>query len=337
VQAICSGTGLLGSGRLADLAADLQAQARLPRDPRRATLAIVVHSGEPAPSPADAATARDLAVLARALRECDPALRPRLAAAVRAADARDLAALGHEQFAVVLARWSGPDRDAALAALVPDTEPGADPEHTRLGGLFLLLPLLAELPLAQACAGWPAVDDVVPEQLVAALTLGAALGVGTAVLADPWARLALALPPAVETAVVAWSRAVTTEHADGFTAALAPLVQHRELATAGDLAEPSLLLDPPLAVDAAEAVRVAAGLLLRELSHRLPGMALAGVDHLRRNALALDARVDADETAIRVELGSAPLQVLLSLTGMNRRRFTLPATGDRPWVLTSRS
>ncbi|MFC6705776.1 hypothetical protein [Flexivirga alba] len=129
---------------------------------------------------------------------------------------------------------------------------------------------------------------------------------------------------------------MSTADAERFSRRFAALVEHRELSVSGDLTEPSLLLDPPLASPTAGALRVAAAVLLRELSHRLPGQAHAGVGHLRRNVLASGATVRAAPEAVVVELDPPPLGVLLSLAGLSRRRFTLPATGERPWVLTQR-
>jgi len=65
-------------------------------------------------------------------------------------------------------------------------------------------------------------------------------------------------------------------------------------------------------------------------------MATASAAHLRRNVLDLDADVRPETDRIVVALGRPPLNLLLSLTGMNRRSFLLPATGARPWLLTQR-
>lgn len=347
VHAVAIGTGATDRVALVRGAAQLSRAGRLPSDSRRATLAVLLHAAGPddPPEPGSAAAARDLGLLCAALRECDPARRGGLLTATRSADADALAALGHGALAAALAAWSDADRNAALAALAPAAaaNTGPDPERTPLGGLFLLLPLVAELPLAQATAGWPDASggDTAPGADAAALTgalaIGAVLGVGIDVLADQWVRLALGLPPDIARHAVAWSNRLTVAESDRFTERFAAAVEYRELALTGDLTEPSLLLDPPLSPHVARAVRVAAGVLARELSHRLPGQARAGLGHLRRNVLAGSATVRADDAEIVVELDAPPLAVLLSLTGMNRRRFTLPATGDRPWVLTQRS
>ncbi|MBB2890224.1 hypothetical protein [Flexivirga oryzae] len=353
-HAVAIGTGPADRVDLARTVAELWRSGRLPRDPRRATVAVLLHAsavGE-LPDPGSAAAARDLVGLCSALRQCDPRRRTALLAAAGAADARTLAAFGHGDLAASLTSWPDDDRRAAVAVLAAGAAPGTasgtgpGPERTPFGGLFLLLPLLAELPLADATAGWPDAlppdrrDDAgrgTPAELTGALALGAVLGIGLDVLSDPWTRLALGLPPDISRHVVGWSNRVTTSGTDQFTDRFADLIERRNIADTGDLAEPSLLLDPPLAPHVARSMRLAAAVLTRELSHRLPGQARASLDHLRRNVLACGATVHADDAAIVVELDPPPLAVLLSLTGMNRRRFTLPATGERPWVLTQGS
>lgn len=345
VHETATGLGPVDRIALAHNVARLWQAGRLPHDPRRATLAVLlrVAAGGELPDPASATAARDLVQLCSALRQCDPGRRDALIAAARTADVRALVALGHAELAAALVPWPDAERSAAVAALVASgtADPEPSSERTQLGGLFLLLPLLAELPLAEATAGWPRVArddaDVGADAAAAigALTIGAVLGVGIDILADPWIRLAQGLPPDIGRQVVGWSDRVTTAGTDQFTDRFADPVERRNIADTGDLTEPSLLLDPPLAPHVARSVRVAAAVLTRELSHRLPGQARASLDHLRRNVLACGATVHADDAAIVAELDPPPLAVLLSLTGMNRRRFTLPATGERPWVLTS--
>lgn len=338
VHALAAGSRPADRRELARTTASLWRAGRLPRDPRTATLAVLLALDAAPPGPDDATAARDLALLCAALRDRDPAGRDRLLAAVRAADVRALAASGQSALAAAFAGWSRSDLADAVTALAADRpgERGPAPDRTTLGGAFLLLPLLAELPLADATSEWPDPPGADAAALTGALATGAVLGVGPDVLADPWTRLALGLPADVAEHTVGWSGRVTRRDADRFVRRFATLVEHRRPAVTGDLGDRSLLLDPPLAAPLAEAVRVAAGVLVRELSHRLPGQAHAGIDHLRRNVLTFGATVRVDDDAITVQLDPPPLGVLLSLTGMNRRRFTMPATGERPWLLTQR-
>ncbi len=91
-----------------------------------------------------------------------------------------------------------------------------------------------------------------------------------------------------------------------------------------------------------EPMELAARTLLAELAVRLPGMAGSTPEYLRRNLLDLAATVRVEPDRFVVELTDPPLHLLLSLTGMNRRRFRLETTGDtgdtggRVWVLAPR-
>ncbi|MET1001901.1 MAG: hypothetical protein ABWZ15_08835 [Acidimicrobiia bacterium] len=72
----------------------------------------------------------------------------------------------------------------------------------------------------------------------------------------------------------------------------------------------------------------------RELAWRLPGFARSTLPYLAANFLAFDATVEVEQDRYVVAVGDPPLHLVLSLTGMNRRRFVLPATGTREWLLT---
>lgn len=67
-----------------------------------------------------------------------------------------------------------------------------------------------------------------------------------------------------------------------------------------------------------------AQLLLDEFAQRIPGLAGASPDYLRRNALTLPATVERQEGECVVHLGRAPLDVLLVLSGAKRGRVALP-------------
>lgn len=112
------------------------------------------------------AAARVLRAIGRASRESDPAT---LTAAVAAVCA------------------DGP-RLVALAAGAPEGGPEAGQTapasaHTRLGGPFLLLDDLAELPLAEVSMDWPSIDGVTAGDLLRLVVLGHCLG------ATRWTRL----------------------------------------------------------------------------------------------------------------------------------------------------
>jgi hypothetical protein len=351
----------------------LQIAGRLPPEPRSATLAVAVAVGvgdagapDARPSPRTLNVCADLVVLALASRDATPRNLAGLAAAVAAADWPAVAALAGAPIAAAVAGWPPSDRRAVADVLLrgaagsaPGDEGPADTPRpvatepagrTPFGGMFLLLPLLAELPWRAASRGWPglpldgrpgpvpakdpAADGVPADRLLAALAVAGLLAPDRAglVLADPWLRLALDLPPLDPDVVAVWAGQVSTEAAESCTRVLTDAAARHADGFTRDLADESMLL-PGLPGPVGAAVRVAAAALLRELSYRLPGMATASAAHLRRNALALDAVVRPEPDRIVVELGRPPLDLLLALTGANRRTFTLPATGDRPWLL----
>ena len=227
--------------------------------------------------------------------------------------------LGATDAFLPLVRWSAPDRHALVAAVT--ATPGAaasDRRHTRFGGALLLLPLLDDLWSWQAVtAGWHPAGQVPAERLARLVTLGAALGRArfSAALDDPVLRTALAVPGDVD--VVAWLDGVDPK----------PFLDGTELATGP--------VDPWLPEGVFPAVAAAA--LLRDLGRRLPGMAQASPAYLWHNVLDVEAWVRLEEDTALVELGHAPLGVLLGITGLARTTFTVPGAGERRWTLTSRS
>jgi hypothetical protein len=80
--------------------------------------------------------------------------------------------------------------------------------YTQFGGIFLLLPLLDELPLAEATHGWPDPEEVSAAMLVRFLLLIKCCGQSHAHSAfdDPLVRDVMAIPPSLSPAVLAnWS------------------------------------------------------------------------------------------------------------------------------------
>jgi hypothetical protein len=88
---------------------------------------------------------------------------------------------------------------------------------------------------------------------------------------------------------------------------------------------------PPLVRDM---LLVTAQGLGRELAWRLPGFSTSTLPYLWDNFLSFAAEISSEPQQIVVHLGDPPLHLVLSLAGLNRRRFRLDATGDREWVLT---
>ena len=130
-----------------------------------------------------------------------------LYAAVGAANAEALVPLSHcpsawvrEVGQTLIARHTG------LATDDKDAAPGL--RYTAFGGVFLLLPLLDELPLAEATHGWPHADEAAAITLVRALLLVKCCGQERARRAfdDPLLRDLLLLPPAITPEVLVTGR-----------------------------------------------------------------------------------------------------------------------------------
>jgi hypothetical protein len=83
-------------------------------------------------------------------------------------------------------------------------------------------------------------------------------------------------------------------------------------------------------------VMIAAQTLGRELAWRLPGFSTSTLPYLWDNFLTFAAEISFEPRQIIVHVGDPPLHLVLSLAGLNRRRFHLDTTGEREWVLTQR-
>lgn len=335
VSSLAQGSGSADTGELAATAAHLASTGRLPRDPRRATLSLLISHGSSL-GPGDAASARDVVLVLLDVQSCPWAQRGALLDALRDGDWGTAARLGATAAVLALAGRPATARAATVEAVRRATSgpEESEPGHTRFGGQFLLFPVLAELPFAAATGEWPALAGAPAPAVMSALAVAGVLGTDV-VLADRFLRLATGLPECRSADLARWTEQVGAARFTELTTVFSGVRQERAAAVQRDLADPDLLVSG-LPQDAAGAVRVASSALLRELAHRLPGMAEASAGHLRRNVLATDAQVSVDPDRIVVALGHPPLNLLLSLTGMNRRSYLLPATGRRPWMITSR-
>src|SRR6266540_2043939 len=89
--------------------------------------------------------------------------------------------------------------------------------------MFLLLPLLEELPWEAMTAGWPDLDGIAPSLLARFLALVGTLGAdrNSVAVLDPVLRLALGLPPALGVpGINGWSRSIGPGATRGSTGAL---------------------------------------------------------------------------------------------------------------------
>jgi hypothetical protein len=265
--------------------------------------------------------ALDAAELVRLVARVGGAADEVLAAVAAGRWAGVVAAAGPTDAFLPLVEWPAADRTALAEALsgAPDMVP--EPRlHTRFGGGFLLLPLLPDLwSWSRATEAWPDADGVGADRLAELAVLAATSGTArfAAVLQDPLLRLALAIPDDVN--VRAWLDGLEPE----------PFAESVGLR----LDDP---VDPWLGTPVLHVLAVAATAVLRDLGRRLPGMAGASPAYLWRNVLDVDAWVSLGETDAVVELGRAPLAVLLAMTGLGRADFVVGGAGERRWTLTSR-
>ncbi len=204
-------------GRLLD-------RSELPREPRVAALALfldVARLGGSRPPARTEARAREVVQLARTLWAARPHETRRLTGALAdgAWHAVDAPAMN---LLTELVAWPSAARREAVRRLARarsgELEPskGSRPPTlaTDLGGMFLLLPLLDDLPWEAAAAEWPGLEGIDGFRLAQYLTVIGALGAarnGAAVL-DPALRLALDVPPKIDASTIsAWSLQVRAD------------------------------------------------------------------------------------------------------------------------------
>ena len=266
--------------------------------------------------------ALDVAELVRLVAGAGAAAEPVLEAVAAGRWADLVVAAGPTDAFLPLIEWPAADRVALAEALTRGRDVEPRPRlHTRFGGAFLLLPLLPDLwSWSEATEAWPDTDGVGADRLAKLAVLAATSGTArfAAVLEDPLLRLALAIPDHVD--VRTWLDTLDP----------APFAASGALR----LDDP---VDPWLGTPVPHVLGVAATAVLRDLGRRLPGMDAASAAYLWRNVLDVDAWASIEEAAAVVELGRAPLAVLLSMTGLGRTDFVVDGAGERRWTLTSRS
>lgn len=81
------------------------------------------------------------------------------------------------------------------------------------------------------------------------------------------------------------------------------------------------------------ALDVAAQGLLRAFAWCLPGFARSGLPYLYDNFLDFSASIEDEPGRRIVRLGRPPLNIVLSMTGMNRKRYGLSWLDERPFAL----
>lgn len=93
------------------------------------------------------------------------------------------------------------------------------PRHTSFGGVFVLLPFLDALPLAEATRGWPDAEEATAAALVRLLVLVKCCGEPRAqsLFADPLVREIMAIGPSLSQAALgAWRARISRAHLQAF-------------------------------------------------------------------------------------------------------------------------
>jgi hypothetical protein len=248
--------------------------------------------------------------------------------------------------AVYLKRLPQPVR-AALAA-PPEPSAAGDVRHTPHGGLFLLLPHLAELPvdalpdsaqdhpllrflILAACAGKDALPvflDPVWRDL---------FGVPGGMLPDAACRNFTLADPATRKLPLRSSGAERVGERWGTQRALSGRSSQDDVRSGGGFPTSPRPSPPHWGGEGEEvairALQPAAELVLARFARRLPGFANSTAPYLRRNFLAARARVSFLPDAIEASLSRPPLDLVLSMAGIGREQLTLPWLDARPIVL----
>jgi hypothetical protein len=211
---------------------------------------------------------------------------------------------------------SDQDRDAAW-------------RHTPFGGVFLLLPRVAELSL-------PDVDN---PPLLRLWVLIKCFGTERAfpVFADPLVRELLGLDEGLSVdAFVKWQARVPRAAFDRLDVTLAEEECRRgnsDVLKPGDLT----YLDLPKTLRASRGrdrrVAAASQRVLRNFAWRLPGFSASSFRHVFDNFLDCPAKLRLQTRTRVVALGRAPLSVVLNLTGTGRDTFVCPWLDDLPFQL----
>jgi hypothetical protein len=248
-----------------------------------------------------------------------------------------------------LPAWTQEVGQALLARqthrLPATTSGSAACRSTPFGGLFLLLPLLDELPLSVATQGWPEAGEIPAVTIVRFLLLIQCCGRprAAAVFSDPLVRDLLAIPPDFSLALLAdWQASITSTACDTFREVIASwraevLPPPNQFAHGDPRPEDLTYLTLPESFGYAPAydamLQEAAYVVMRTFARRLPGFAGSRLSYLYDNFLACSGSVEEEPLRRIVRLGPAPLRLVLQLTGMARTQYRLRWLDERPFVL----
>ena len=327
-----SGAGDADRGRLID-AWEASSAATIGSTAGAALTAFVALSRAGDGGPDAARTLLALAGFVQRARELSPALRDDLIASVAGADYASLVqreGVARAERLAPLLGWPADALRRVAAPAVPNQDLDVEWRHTPFGGVFLLLPRLAELPLPEEFGDlallrlWLAVKCVGTERAFP-------------FFCDPLVRELLGVDEDLSAdAFRKWQRRVP---AVAFVCLDAMLAEDEHRRGNSDELQPGDLkyLDLPKALRASRArdrrVAAASQRVLRNFAWRLPGFSGSSFRHLFDNFLDCPAKLRTQPEARVVALGRAPLSVVLNLTGTGRDTFVCPWLDDLPFQL----
>jgi hypothetical protein len=205
-----------------------------------------------------------------------------------------------------------------------------DLQSTSFGGMFLLLPLLDEMPVAHHFEG-PALARL----WILIKCFGSARAYR--MFFDPLVRRVLDIDPELSTTdFVRWQRGVSVRSLQQFVEAAEAASHYRDNS---DLEQPgdSEFLRLPRHLRASresdQRLAAAARLLLRNFAWRLPGFSQSSFRYLFENFLDLHATLENREGRRVVHLGKPPLALVLNLNGMTRNVYTCSWLGEPSFEL----
>ncbi len=339
-----------GFEALVDAMAELSALSRLPAQSNVTALAIFVSAvclrGAP-PSPWTASRATEAAAIIDVLRNARTGERDGLADAI-ITGAWD--AISRDQLSALagLATWPDDARRAAVATALPESDssgaslPREGDVSTRLGGMFLLLPIIDEFPL-DIISTWPDLNGIPPRRVIRFLALVSALGAprNAAAAADAVLRWVVDIPSQLTSNEISgWINDRTTKELDTVLAGVGSFLRshdvQQEFISPSALDEQYAAVGPPFGMTnhATHVVGKAGAAVARVLAGRLPGLAKSSLSYIWTNILDFDARITTGEEQHIVTVSDPPLHLLLSMTGLNQRRFVLEGQKGHEWVLT---
>jgi hypothetical protein len=225
------------------------------------------------------------------------------------------------------------DAITAASATVRLGDTRARARHSAFGGAFLLLDGIDPLPFAGALERLPPLCDTPAAQLVrfALLAHGAGGPRSAEAFDDPLLRDLLAIDPQITLGVFAkWLTGLSRRS----VAALRRAIDIPARLTADDRAWLGATAPWP-AGTAATALARGTARVLRGFARRLPGFARSGLAYLHANFLTSTASAECSDTQISVRLGRPPLDLILSIAGLNRRELELAWIEPRRLLLYS--